>query len=546
MRPSDSESGPAALDVDALLDQLIVSAEAARDRDDTANGLAASLRAWALLVADDDVRRRLRVGLLLSHFLYRSGEVVKMVEHGLALLPLLRSQGPSGELIDLLRMIALNASESQRFDVALSCAQEAQAMASERGDAARLSLAVNMIGCLFERLGDPWQAERLLQRALTLARAQADGHPVFTALNNLAATLIGKFYLLRDALPLEEASEPLRLALPFAEEAVAHPLALTNAMFSVFTLSNLGELHVLLGDAESAKQALDRAQALADAHAFKAQAWRLRFSQCELLLLQGRNDEAWAALQHVLAHADKQSNPVVHLRLHHALWRCALALGRPTEAVAHLEHYVRLERLRSVNQLRAQSELFVTRAEAENIELEVRLEKQRSLELEADALSDQLTGLSNRRELERRWPQLVQQARQSNSPLSVAMLDLDHFKQVNDRFGHAVGDRVLQVLADQLRALTRGSDLAVRIGGEEFLLVLPETTAVRASEVCERIRQGLAAYDWNLIAPDLQVTLSGGLCSAPTVPFERLRECADAALYQAKREGRNRLVHGTA
>ena len=497
------------------------------------------------MAANDD-SRRLRVGLLLAHFLYRSGKLVQMVDHGLAILPLLRRQGPPGELIDLLRAIALNASDSQRFDVALMCAQEAQATALENADAARLSLAVNVLGCLFERLGDPWQAERLLRRALTLARAQPEAHPVFTALNNLGGVLIGKFYLLRDALPLEEASEPLRAALSYGEEAAAHPLTQSNVLYQVFTQGNLGEMRVLLGDAEGAQSALDTAQALADTHGFNAQAWRIRCSQGELLLLRGHNEAAWAALQNVLSHADSLAHPVVHMRLHHALWRCASALQRPAAAAAHLEHYLRLERKRAVNQLRAQSELFVTRAEAENIQLEARRQQQRSRELEADALSDQLTGLSNRRELERRWPKLVDQAREAGTPLSVAMLDLDHFKLVNDRFGHAVGDRVLVVLADLLRAHTRGSDLAVRTGGEEFLLVLPEATTQAATEVCERLRQRVAAHDWAQIAPGLAVTISGGLCSAPAVDFERLRERADEALYRAKREGRNRLVQASA
>ncbi|MDQ2778960.1 MAG: GGDEF domain-containing protein, partial [Pseudomonadota bacterium] len=483
---------------------------------------------------------------LLVHFHHRSGEVTQMVDHGLTILPLLRLQDRPAELIDLLRFVALGASDCQRFDVALVCAQEAQTRASDIADVGRLSLSVNALGCLFERLGDPWQAERLLRRALTLARAQAEGHPLLAALNNLAGCLLGKYYMLRDALPQSEAAEPLRAALAFAYETVAHPLFGATAFHRALTLGNLGEIQALLGAADLAQASLDEALALADQHAFIAQSCRIRYAQGELLLQQGRAAAAWSGLQALLSQGQTVAHPAVHMLLQHALWRCASALQMHAEAARHLEHYLHLERKRAVDQLRAQSELFITRAEGDHLQLEAERQQQRSRELEADALSDQLTGLSNRRELERRWPKLVEGAREAGTPLSVAMLDLDHFKEVNDRFGHAVGDRVLVLLAEQLRAHTRGSDLAVRTGGEEFLLVLPETTIAAATEVCERLRQRLATYDWEQIAAGLKVTISGGICSSSDVNFERLRERADEALYQAKREGRNRLVHAVA
>jgi diguanylate cyclase (GGDEF)-like protein len=192
--------------------------------------------------------------------------------------------------------------------------------------------------------------------------------------------------------------------------------------------------------------------------------------------------------------------------------------------------------------LQAQSDLFITRMEAEQVRQEAQRHRARASALEADVRRDQLTGLGNRREMEVRWPELIRDARASGQALSVAMLDLDLFKQVNDSHGHAVGDQVLVALAGLLRAHTRGTDLVARMGGEEFLLVLPDTGAERAADVCERLRQRVASHDWAALAPGLQVTLSIGLTTSPPVDAQTLSLRADAALYRAKAAGRNRLV----
>jgi len=221
---------------------------------------------------------------------------------------------------------------------------------------------------------------------------------------------------------------------------------------------------------------------------------------------------------------------MTHLRVHHALWRTARELDRAHDALRHLEKYLHLERERGLSQLRAQSELFVTRAEADQVRVESR--------------RDQLTRLGNRREADLRWPELLADARRGGTPLAAAMIDLDDFKRINDGFGHAVGDAVLVAVAGVLRDNTRAADLAARIGGEEFLLVLPEATRERAHEICDRLRQRVAAYDWSQVAPGLAVTLSIGLAGAPPYDAAALTARADAALYAAKAAGRNRVVEG--
>jgi len=124
----------------------------------------------------------------------------------------------------------------------------------------------------------------------------------------------------------------------------------------------------------------------------------------------------------------------------------------------------------------------------------------------------------------------------------VALVDADHFKTVNDRFGHAVGDRVLQVLAGILRGSMRADDFAVRYGGEEVLLLLSDVPADTAAAICERLRREIETYDWATIAEGLRVTASFGLAElAPGDTMESFVARADVGLYAAKSGGRNCL-----
>ena len=122
-------------------------------------------------------------------------------------------------------------------------------------------------------------------------------------------------------------------------------------------------------------------------------------------------------------------------------------------------------------------------------------------------------------------------------------MDIDHFKQVNDSWSHAVGDRAIKAIADVIRQESRVTDTPARWGGEEFTLLLPDTDLVAAQQMCERLRQAVADYDCHYIAPGLNLTISLGLARAEDVEDEwQLLSGADKALYQAKARGRNRVV----
>jgi two-component system cell cycle response regulator len=167
---------------------------------------------------------------------------------------------------------------------------------------------------------------------------------------------------------------------------------------------------------------------------------------------------------------------------------------------------------------------------------------QRSLAL---ALTDGLTGLYNRRYFEAHLESTIARARTSGNEVSILMLDLDHFKRINDTHGHAVGDHVLKAVARLLSNGTREVDLVARIGGEEFVVVMPDSTDGIGLKVAERLRRAIASNPVETPPPAgaISVTVSVGV--AVVEPGESGSEAlrrADDALYGAKSQGRNRVA----
>lgn len=165
--------------------------------------------------------------------------------------------------------------------------------------------------------------------------------------------------------------------------------------------------------------------------------------------------------------------------------------------------------------------------------------------LERLTVTDVLTELPNRRGLLQRVEQLLAQHRRNGRPLSLALLDLDHFKSVNDREGHPVGDAVLHHVAGEIAGSIRASDMLARMGGEEFGLLMPETDDRGARDLCERIRRHVEELPLPMAAGVRGLTLSAGLVTVNvdgSTTFDRLYVNADLALYEAKRQGRNRVV----
>ncbi len=171
---------------------------------------------------------------------------------------------------------------------------------------------------------------------------------------------------------------------------------------------------------------------------------------------------------------------------------------------------------------------------------------QQSIEL---ALFDPLTGLNNRRFLENHLSTMIENARIRRAPLTLMILDIDYFKRVNDTYGHDCGDEVLKGFADRLRGIIRGGDLLCRLGGEEFVIVMPGVNSTSAARIAERARQAIEQEAFVMVdgGQSIAITTSIGLAERrdDTGSHELYRR-ADQALYRSKSEGRNRVTAAAA
>lgn len=155
---------------------------------------------------------------------------------------------------------------------------------------------------------------------------------------------------------------------------------------------------------------------------------------------------------------------------------------------------------------------------------------------------DELTGAHNRRSIMKALDDEIERAARTGTPCSVALIDLDWFKAINDRFGHPTGDEVLRTFAITIFANVRSIDKFGRYGGEEFLLVLPQTPAAAAERTLDRLRMIVAELDWSTISHGMKVTVSAGVATLrPNETADSVLARADVALYQAKHLGRNRI-----
>jgi two-component system, cell cycle response regulator len=168
--------------------------------------------------------------------------------------------------------------------------------------------------------------------------------------------------------------------------------------------------------------------------------------------------------------------------------------------------------------------------------------RERNVQLDEMSRTDALTGLYNRRHLDDELARRHSDARRHGEAVSVIILDIDHFKKVNDGYGHPAGDLVLRDFAGRLIAQLRTGDVAGRWGGEEFLVILPRTALPGAHLVADRIREAVAATPFLAGDEQIRVTVSGGCATGPVASLQDLVSLADTCLYEAKDRGRDQIV----
>jgi diguanylate cyclase (GGDEF)-like protein len=502
--------------------------------------------------------------LLEGQHLWRLGRFEDAAVVAREAVQLWQQLGESAGQADALCLQAVAYTELGLHEEGLKSATAAFELARHQGLSRQATLALNRIGVCHERLGDPAQGERFLLQALSRAREERDFLDTLSALNNLTANTIAAYHLYTRRTENDAAHQALHRARHYGGQALSMARREGNPYAEIVTQGNLAEVHSLAGDFEQADRLLVEAIAKAAAHGFRAVEMRSRHNLGELRLLQGRHEEALEVLQAVLDDLRRNGDhETTRMRAHSALYRAYKSLGRFEPALAHCEAYYAIEMQRSAMQAQAQARLMVNRIEMEQallmadralmdaarhrvkaseLEAEKRALEARSEAMHRDAHEDPLTGLHNRRRVDQDLPRLIEQARAEGHPLQVAVLDVDRFKHVNDQFGHAVGDEVLRAVADILQERLRARDLAARLGGEEFVVVLVDSSPASSFDICERLRAAVEHHEWSELAKGLQVTVSIGIADAGnSLAPEQVLQRADEALYRAKHDGRNRV-----
>ena len=170
--------------------------------------------------------------------------------------------------------------------------------------------------------------------------------------------------------------------------------------------------------------------------------------------------------------------------------------------------------------------------------------KERNAALARHSITDGLTGLNNHRHFQDELLRAFEEAERYERPLSLALIDIDFFKKINDTYGHAAGDEVLREVSNLFTSSTRAADIAARYGGEEFTVLMPETDLDDSVQVAEKIRALIEEHTFNTEAGQIPVTVSIGVATYPRSRLQSARElieAADRALYRAKRSGRNQV-----
>ncbi len=435
---------------------------------------------------------------------------------------------------DAANVLAATFASVGNLQAALEYTQTALQINKDLNDVAgQVSNLINLCN-IYNSLDRMTEAESVSLEAIQRSTDLGDSRRIAEARNNL-----GNAYIKLER--YTEATVNLRQALVLAQESQAIELATkirVNLAEALIHLEQFGEAEDLL---------LTAKKVFLEHDVFEGIAYCCL--NLGLLCLHQKNpDKALGFLESGLAlcqtHSMKDLEAQFHQRIctaHEQNQQFELAL-KHHKTFYQIEREVRrLDTERQLSAISTQRELDRARAEAE-------LERMRRVELghlvsqlEWQAISDPLTGLHNRRYLETHLEKSFLEAKAENKPLSVAMLDIDTFKQVNDTYGHAVGDQVLKIIAKLAKDSLRTGDIAARYGGEEFALVI-HTSLEPAIRACERLRTRFETYPWDEVHLGLQVTLTIGVCADTQLEnFEKMLNAADELLYVGKRNGKNQV-----
>jgi len=496
-------------------------------------------------------------------------------------------------LIASLRTLAFHDLRTTDYRAALDHLRRASLLADDVSSRSLQRDCKNLLAWAYKDLHDSDKATRHLLDSLELSRQLQDESGQANALANLGVIAssrmndrAGALVYFEQALALQRRTGNLAgqanclynmadnlvelgefaRALDLGREAVKTTHEAGNVVLEALSVSVLARAQAGNAELVTALEGHDRALRLMNesgVDAPDARAWLEMFRAICLRQLE-HHEQAVQVLDSVRTQASGLDLKELLGRVHHELAQVHKQQGNLDAAMQHLEQEREVERALNEQQTAERTQALMMQYEVERAQTEADLYRLRTIELananvalekadreksvllatlqeqaellERQVREDALSGLYNRRHIEHLLEEAFEQHEQGVKSLAVAMIDIDHFKRVNDSFSHPVGDEVIRRVARLLRELSRETDAVGRYGGEEFLLLLPETTLEQAANIIERLRRAVEIYPWSQVAPGLRVTLSVGAAVNANVPnYEKLVAAADAKLYQAKR-----------
>lgn len=506
----------------ARLDALVELGRFLRRRD-ARRGLEACEAACRLARELRDDRSLVRA--LAAGAFHRSvnGDLTGALHDGLEALHVARAGEDPGGVVAAHSILGIVSTQLGDLQAAIRHFEAELDVMNTLGDTEGRPATLGNLGAAYSELGDAETALRHFQEARDTFAARGNTAGEASMSNNVGVALLrlGRF---------EAAHAAYEYALLLARR-------LGQELTEGISLGGLGAVAKAAGRYDEALVYIEGALDLAVKQGRRPSEASNRQNRGGVLMKLGRYDEALAELERTLEIA----RAIGHRRLaqgtHQFLAHLHEQRGDYQRALEH-------ERLAHTLHLDLQTADAEREAKVLAVKLDLARLREAATTLERESREDALTGVLNRRGLEDALAKVA-----PDETFAVVMLDVDHFKRVNDSYSHAVGDEVLRSVARVVkRSLRSGSDgrfpdLVARYGGEEFTLILRGVDAAGAVDVAERLRTELEAHDWSDVAPSLQLTASFGVAvGGGAASVARVLSAADEALYVAKQTGRNRVV----
>lgn len=460
---------------------------------------------------------------------YKLGRPEEALEYAIGARRLWDSLGNSEEVARSLAVQAIVFLDLGFSDEAFELAERAVALVESGSDSALLAFALNIKGVVLAVCHEIDLGIGLITQAASLATQQGNLAAQGYYLLNLGfcharmaeeADRLGKADFVRTARDI---------AIALYERAIESARATGDLWTQRAALCNAGELHSLLGNASQAGRCLADWIALPGEPGSSMRIQYL-YTASLVLLRSGKLEAARDAAVKAVAMAERSQQIDHQVNALARLAEIEEALGDAAAALATFKRF-------HACYVQQSGETAQRRVRIEEIRSETRQLRIQAATLADQALRDPLTGIANRRSFDQVLNQLA------GSDIVIAIVDLDHFKTINDRYSHIVGDAVLQRVARVIAAQMGESGHAARLGGEEFALVFAGLSLADALAICEGICQAIASVNWSDLAPGLAVTASIGLAGGDgTVPSGEIMQIADNRLYIAKTNGRNCVV----